>query len=264
MVDQIHSINAVFGMLQQRAVDGVVNGLRMDDACAKSGYSRDTVMSALQVLIGNGAISVVQKPHGRPGSYQIVNPGLVTVRPKAVGRPEHVDLRQGVRELWPQKYSTAEIGRRLGVTKNAVCGVAHRMGLPPRGSPINRSGDPTEPRVPTVHRAPRQTLPALASVTEPTPPPEPIVRPPVWHPPIVNFARPIVPARFDAIPRPAVVPRVEKPLGNGKCCWPMWGNQERPTNIFCDSATPLGDSWCPTHRRVVFVRVRDRREDVAA
>ena len=41
-------------------------------------------------------------------------------------------------ELWNQGVPASEIGRRLGVTKNAVVGKAHRLGLPRRESPIGR------------------------------------------------------------------------------------------------------------------------------
>lgn len=34
--------------------------------------------------------------------------------------------------LWHDELSTSEIGRRLGVTKNAVIGKVHRLGLPQR------------------------------------------------------------------------------------------------------------------------------------
>ena len=46
-----------------------------------------------------------------------------------------------LRELWSEGHSTAEIGRRLGVSKNAVVGKAHRLDLPPRPSPIRREPD---------------------------------------------------------------------------------------------------------------------------
>jgi GcrA cell cycle regulator len=39
-------------------------------------------------------------------------------------------------QLWAQGLSTAEIGRRLGLTKNAVVGKAHRLSLNPRPSPL--------------------------------------------------------------------------------------------------------------------------------
>ncbi len=38
--------------------------------------------------------------------------------------------------LWEEGLPTSEIGRRLGVTKNAVVGKVHRLGLPKRQSPI--------------------------------------------------------------------------------------------------------------------------------
>jgi len=55
-------------------------------------------------------------------------------------------------ELWNQGLSTAEIGRRIGVTKNAVVGKAHRLLLTPRPSPLKRKPGPrvqkvTKPRV---------------------------------------------------------------------------------------------------------------------
>ena len=43
-----------------------------------------------------------------------------------------------LRDLWTQGHSTAEIGRRLGVSKNAIVGKAHRLDLDARPSPIRR------------------------------------------------------------------------------------------------------------------------------
>ena len=43
-----------------------------------------------------------------------------------------------LRALWAEGLSTAEIGRRMGVQKNAVVGKAHRLNLPSRPSPIRR------------------------------------------------------------------------------------------------------------------------------
>ncbi len=38
--------------------------------------------------------------------------------------------------LWEEGLPTSQIGRRLNVTKNAVVGKVHRLGLTKRGSPI--------------------------------------------------------------------------------------------------------------------------------
>ncbi|MCQ8276846.1 GcrA cell cycle regulator [Acetobacteraceae bacterium KSS8] len=44
-----------------------------------------------------------------------------------------------LRALWQEGLSTAEIGRRMGITKNAVVGKAHRLDLPARPSPIRKT-----------------------------------------------------------------------------------------------------------------------------
>jgi GcrA cell cycle regulator len=43
--------------------------------------------------------------------------------------PERIDQ---LTLLWDEGITTAEIGRRIGVTKNAVIGKVHRIGLTPR------------------------------------------------------------------------------------------------------------------------------------
>ena len=45
--------------------------------------------------------------------------------------------------LWNEGLSISQIGQRLGVTRNAVAGKAHRVGLPKRQSPISVSGTPS-------------------------------------------------------------------------------------------------------------------------
>ncbi len=44
-----------------------------------------------------------------------------------------------LRDLWDQGLPTAQIGKLLGFTKNAVVGKAHRIGLERRPSPIRRT-----------------------------------------------------------------------------------------------------------------------------
>lgn len=61
--------------------------------------------------------------------------GSVYVRPRADWSD---DVIVRLRQFWAAGHSTAEIGRRLGVSKNAVVGKAHRLDLPARPSPIRR------------------------------------------------------------------------------------------------------------------------------
>ena len=44
--------------------------------------------------------------------------------------------------LWDKGLPITKIGNELGVSRNAIAGKAHRMGLPKRNSPISNSGDP--------------------------------------------------------------------------------------------------------------------------
>ena len=46
--------------------------------------------------------------------------------------------------LWNEGLSTSAIGNRLGVTKNAVVGKVHRLGLPKRNSPIPKKPEPAK------------------------------------------------------------------------------------------------------------------------
>jgi GcrA cell cycle regulator len=46
--------------------------------------------------------------------------------------------------LWDEEISTSEIGRRLGITKNAVIGKVHRLGLPKRRPSPEKEGELTE------------------------------------------------------------------------------------------------------------------------
>ena len=58
-----------------------------------------------------------------------------------------------LKELWDQGLPTAQIGKLLGFTKNAVVGKAHRIGLERRPSPIRRTAvkpDRKKARSPTI------------------------------------------------------------------------------------------------------------------
>ncbi|MDJ0948777.1 MAG: GcrA family cell cycle regulator [Alphaproteobacteria bacterium] len=44
-----------------------------------------------------------------------------------------------LQQLWEAGVGTAEIGERLGMTKNAIIGKAHRIGLKPRRASPKRS-----------------------------------------------------------------------------------------------------------------------------
>ena len=51
---------------------------------------------------------------------------------------------QKLRELWDEGLSITQIGDALGVSRNAIAGKAHRMGLPKRPSPISKTSSETK------------------------------------------------------------------------------------------------------------------------
>ena len=50
-------------------------------------------------------------------------------------------------KLWDEGLPITKIGLELGVSRNAIAGKAHRLGLPKRNSPISKSGDPRKNKV---------------------------------------------------------------------------------------------------------------------
>ena len=54
--------------------------------------------------------------------------------------------------LWNEGLSTSEIGNRLGISKNAVIGRVHRLGLPKRNSPIIRTPPPQSSSLLTLEK----------------------------------------------------------------------------------------------------------------
>ena len=153
-----------------------------------------------------------------------------------------------LRGLWTEGHSTAEIGRRLGVSKNAVVGKAHRLALPARPSPIHRPPGTAPARPPAPRRVTGPTLPPLSPA----------------RPVVVQAVRPPSAAERPAAPAPAPRPvAVARPSGRTMaCCWPI-GEPGTRSFRFCDATAGAGKPYCTEHAQLAYVKVRDRREDVA-
>ncbi len=164
-----------------------------------------------------------------------------------------------LRQLWSEGHSTAEIGRRMGITKNAVVGKAHRLALSPRPSPIRReTADGHVARRSTPRRTTGPTLPALSA-------PAPFT--PTAMPAPSRAAMPDTPApAAPAPPRPSVQLRaVPMPRAGARvttCCWPI-GDPGTASFRFCDDGAMTGKPYCAQHAALAYVKVRDRREDAA-
>ena len=153
-----------------------------------------------------------------------------------------------LKALWADGHSTTEIGRRLGVSKNAVIGKVHRLDLPGRPSPIRRGG--TKRRRPRrMPRATGPTLPPLASLQQPTTPPQPSIAQCATEAPDMSTA-------------PAREPHATR-LVNGRCCWPI-GEPRAAGFRFCDEPNEEERPYCPAHCVRAYVRAKRAEKRTAA
>jgi GcrA cell cycle regulator len=179
-----------------------------------------------------------------------------------------------LRALWAEGHSTAEIGRRMGISKNAVVGKAHRLNLPARPSPIRREPGAQRPPQPrrTAPPAPRHAMMPMRRL-EPGPVPGAIPalpRPAPAAPMAAGYAPPrpaVPPAPPVAQPAatPVVAPAVVRPFPRASqrsCCWPM-GEPGTADFRFCGAEAMPTKPYCAEHAAIAYVKVRDRREDAA-
>ena len=148
------------------------------------------------------------------------------------------DVIGRLKALWLEGHSTAEIGRKMGISKNAVVGKAHRLNLAGRPSPIRRGPPGERPRRPVVKRVTGPTLPTMEA-------------PPV---------RGVAPAA--ATPPPL---RAVRTGGGGRlipCCWPI-GEPGTRSFHFCDDESLPGKPYCAAHAALAYVRLKDKREEAA-
>lgn len=141
------------------------------------------------------------------------------------------------RELWDQGMTTSAMGERLGCTKSAIVGLAHRKGFPPRPSPIWRNGalPGVQPRKPKYVRRPPEPLPSLA---------EPV--------PVVEEVAPA------AIAEPAVAPPEAPAIGLPPplcrdCQWPLGDPRKRAAFRYCaEPVHQAGGVYCGSHHALAY------------
>lgn len=155
------------------------------------------------------------------------------------------DQVEHLKRLWHEGFSTAEIGRQLGISKNAVVGKSHRLGLSPRPSPIRRSARPTvRAAKASPVRAPEVSVPA----TPATPSPVPAAAPE---------------------PTPAAAPA--NGATNGKvvdltgprCAWPI-GDPREPDFHFCSHRAIPGKPYCLDHYKIAYIPGSSKNDKVDA
>ncbi|MBN8551654.1 MAG: GcrA family cell cycle regulator [Caulobacterales bacterium] len=138
-----------------------------------------------------------------------------------------------LKKLWLDGLSASQIAKQLGgVTRNAVIGKVHRLGLSGRAAPSQPSRPAfraARPRPTQAPSAPRRIDPAPRAVATTTP---------------------AVPA-----PRPAVLDlpgtATVLTLGAHMCKWPI-GDPSSDEFSFCGRRSDEGQPYCIEHSRVAY------------
>ena len=150
-----------------------------------------------------------------------------------------------LKKLWADGLSASQIAGELGgITRNAVIGKVHRLGLSGRAkAPSSSVPRQRKPRAPSMFRAPRPMMrgnTALAHMHaydyEPEPEPELIE---------------------NIIPIGQRCTLLE--LNEEKCHWPI-GDPGQPDFFFCGGKTSTGTPYCGYHGRVAYQPPQSRRD----
>lgn len=138
-------------------------------------------------------------------------------------------------KLWAEGLSASQIATKLGgVTRNAVIGKVHRLGLSGRVKP-KRKTKPAAPRTATTARKRMPVKRRAAPRPAPTPPP--------------------VPLEAKALPNGefATILTITEHL----CKWPLGD----PTSVdfrFCGRGTDKGEPYCKSHAQLAYQPSRRR------
>lgn len=174
-----------------------------------------------------------------------------------------------LKKMWGEGQSASQIAKELGgVTRNAVIGKVHRLGLSNRASTTTTAAKPET-------EAPKKAAPAAKT---PEPKPEPAAKPAsVEEPAPLPARKQIIPAGQPLPPQPsaneispealAKVSEVEKKakkltlmeLTERTCKWPV-GDPATDDFWFCGLPVQQGKPYCEAHVGVAFQPMSSRRD----
>ena len=150
-----------------------------------------------------------------------------------------------LKKMWKEGKSAADIAKMLakGVTRNAVIGKAHRMGLSGRPSPIKKPAP--APKKEAVVKA-KEVKPVAKEVKKP------VVTPVVSGLKTNPLLKDVVPpTRFEkeAIPPGGGVALID--LTERMCKWPI-GDPREDDFTFCGRNIRQGTPYCPEHASAAY------------
>jgi GcrA cell cycle regulator len=159
-----------------------------------------------------------------------------------------------LRKLWGQGQTASQIAAILGgITRNAVIGKAHRLGLTGRPSPIKReAGASPQPRRRTA-AAPTRRLPGSGQPGGLHGQPLPQTHGASSVPQQARMQTPMTPAARETQMAPAkpAAPRVSAHTGSKTCSWPM-GDPKQSGFHFCGEPAEMGKPYCHQHCHVAY------------
>ncbi len=145
-----------------------------------------------------------------------------------------------LKKMWKEGKSAADIAKTLakGVTRNAVIGKAHRMGLSGRPSPIKKP----PPKKPAAKKEVKKAAPAVKK------PVVPVVSGIKNNPLAKELAEP---RKFEkeAIPPGGGVALID--LTERMCKWPI-GDPREDDFTFCGRGIRPGTPYCPDHASMAY------------
>ncbi len=179
---------------------------------------------------------------------------------------ERVDV---LKTMWGEGKSASQIAKELGgVTRNAVIGKVHRLGLSNRATTTTKAAVKEKPAI--KEAAAKPAAPKAKKV-------EPVAEVPAVKPVHLPLRRPIIKAGQPLPPQPsanevsaealATVREVEKTakrlnlmeLTERVCKWPV-GDPATPEFWFCGHPVQQGKPYCEAHVAVAFQPMSSRRD----
>ena len=148
--------------------------------------------------------------------------------------------------LWGEGLTTAEIGKRLGISKNAVVGKAHRLHLPARPSPIKRTGPRPQIFRQTAQRSSQPSLPRA-----PQAPREPRVQ--------TQAAQTSAAALRALANQPSAKRLPMMALSASTCRWPI-GDPGDAEFHFCGERALESKPYCSAHASIAYVKMKPKTE----
>jgi GcrA cell cycle regulator len=164
-----------------------------------------------------------------------------------------------LKKLWTDGLSASQIAKQLGgVTRNAVIGKVHRLGLAGRAAPsrpVKRIATPVVRLRPVLVAAAPTEGPAPAIVAKP------VIAKPVAAPELVAPTAPLKPSKpKQRQPRDGEIIGVLQ-LGPNMCKWPI-GDPGDADFGFCGTHCGSSAVYCEEHAAIAFQPAMSRRPGV--